>query len=128
MAFALPVDDVHPTQLLVSAAKLRSVLDWLDSDDPSYDPLPVLDFDGDWYLSDGHTRALALYLAGDPELRVERDPDRDELDIALYRECVTWCAAEQVTAVPDLVGRVVSAETHEREWIERCERAAERLD
>lgn len=127
MPFSLPVEDVRPTQLLVSAANYLEVLDWLDKENPEYDPLPVLELDGEWYLSDGHTRALALYLAGETELRVERDPDRDDLDLSLYRECISWCEAEGVTAVPDLVGRVVSAETYQQQWIRRCQRAADRL-
>jgi hypothetical protein len=70
---------------------------------------------------DGHTRALLALLTGAEELRVERvaAPDPD-LDVDLYAECVRWCLAEDVTAVSDLVGRVVSTETFERKWIRRC--------
>jgi hypothetical protein len=87
----------------------------------------VLELDGTWYLSDGHTRALALYLTGETELRVERDPDREDLDLALYRECISWCENEGVTAVPDIVGQVVSEEVYRDRWLRRCQRAADRL-
>jgi hypothetical protein len=127
MVFTLPVEDIRPTQLLVSAAKYREVIGWLDKEDPEYESLPVLELDGTWYLSDGHTRALALYLTGETELRVERDPAREDLDLALYRECISWCENEGVTAVPDIVGQVVSEEVYRDRWLRRCQRAADRL-
>jgi hypothetical protein len=60
----LPIDAVRPSQLYLSGAKLASVVERFDFEDPDYDPLPAFEHEGSWYLSDGHTRAFAAYLAG----------------------------------------------------------------
>lgn len=126
----IPLDAVQPSQLYVDAGRLRAALEWFDPDDPSYDPVPVVDLaahvddaptDRPVPL-DGHTRCLLAHLAGECELRVERvaEPDPD-LDMELYAECVRWCLGEGVTGVSGLVGRVVSTETFEERWIRRCQ-------
>ncbi|PSQ37709.1 histone acetyltransferase [Halobacteriales archaeon SW_12_71_31] len=133
MSDHLPVDGVQPSQPYVDAARLRSALEWFDADDPSYDPIPVirlgehdaaaarLDEPLDRPVAlDGHTRALLAHLAGAETLRVERAEPDPALDLDLYAECVGWCHEAGVVRVRDLVGRVVSRETFEREWTERC--------
>lgn len=139
-----PLTALQPSQLLVSAEKLRDVLDWWDADDPDPEPLPYLKpvedvgldggdgeggavgeevptvGDGRVVLADGHTRALAAVLSGAETLPVVREPDREDLSMAVYRECVGWCVENDVRRPADLVGRVVSPETHQREWIDRC--------
>ncbi len=135
------VASLQPSQLLVSAEKLRAVLDWRDADDPAPEPLPYLkpvedigldpgvvetEVEGERVvLADGHTRALAAVLSGAETLPVVREPARDELSMEVYRECVGWCVDADVRRPADLVGRVVSAETHQREWVDRCHRLAE---
>lgn len=117
---SVPVDEPHPSQLYIDASRLRSALEWFDCDDPDYDPIPVLRIDDHLVLSDGHTRAFLAYLSGAETLQVVPDPDREELNIPLYRECVGWCREESVTEVSDLVGRVVSRETFLEKWVDRC--------
>ncbi|MFB6221250.1 MAG: histone acetyltransferase [Halolamina sp.] len=116
----------------MSAEKFRAVLDWWDADDPAPEPLPYLrpveDIglspgtveSGRVVLADGHTRALAAVLSGTETLPVVRDPDLEDLSMGLYRECVSWCVDADVRRPADLVGRVVSAETHQQEWVQRC--------
>jgi hypothetical protein len=128
----LPLGALHPSQLLVSAEKLRGVLEWWDADVPDPEPVPYLKPVEDVgldagvvaanrvVLADGHTRALAAVLSGVETLPVVRDPDREDLSMGVYRECVGWCVAADVRRPADLVGRVVSAETHQREWVDRC--------
>ena len=125
-SFTVPVDAVQPSQLRLNGRKLALATGWFDFDDPDYDPLPVVRLDERWTLTDGHTRAFLAALAGAGELRVREDAD--DLSMALYAECVKWCREEGVTDVRDLAGRVVNAATFEREWVERCRRAGERLD
>lgn len=134
-----PLDDLQPSQLLVSREKLRDVLAWWDADEPEptpasgVDPLPYLDPVDDLgrdggedgspsrlVLADGHTRALAAVLSGVESLPVVRDPDRDELSMSTYRTCVGWCVTAGVRTPNDLVGRVVSPERHREAWVERC--------
>lgn len=134
----LPLAALQPSQLLVSVEKLRAVLEWWDADDPEPDPLPYLEPVDDVgvepgvvdkeqttsnrrvVLADGHTRALAAVLSGAETLPVVRAPDREALSMGVYRECVGWCVDEGVREPADLVGRVVSAATHQREWVDRC--------
>jgi len=72
-------------------------------------------------LADGHTRALAAVLSGAETVPVMREPDREGLSMGVYRECVGWCLDEGVRRPSDLVGRIVSPETYQVKWIERCQ-------
>ncbi|WP_435363334.1 histone acetyltransferase [Haloarchaeobius sp. DYHT-AS-18] len=121
-SFTLPIDEPQPSQLYLSQAKLDGVLSWCDPDDPQYDPLPVIDLDGEWTLIDGHTRAFVASLAGQTELRVIHDRDDHPRD--LYRRCVDWCREADITRIDDLHGQLVSAETYQTQWINRCQAAA----
>jgi len=122
---------LRPSQLYVSAEKLAAVLERVDGDtsDHEFGPLPVYEFDGERRLTDGHTRAFAAYLTGAESVRVESDESLPAAyDIELYRECLAWCETEGVERIPDLVGRVLGPEAFERNWLDRCQRAADRLD
>ncbi len=138
----VPIGEVRPSQLYVDAGRLHDALSWFDPDDPSYDPIPVVDlaahvpenpaaFDAHVDVDpdgidrpvalDGHTRCLLAHLAGEDELRVERVTDLDPgLDLDLHAQCVGWCRAAGLSHVSDLAGRVVSTETFEAAWIRRC--------
>lgn len=121
MARRLPIEDVHPTQLYLSSEKLAAVVDWFDFDAPRDDPLPAFEHEGEWYLSDGHTRAFAAWLAGADRIAVERDPEvREAYDFDVYLTCIEWCAEEGVETIPDLRGRVVEPATYEAVWVDRC--------
>jgi hypothetical protein len=118
----LPLDEVAPTQLYLSSEKLAGVLAWFDFDEPNYDPLPVFEHEGQWYFSDGHTRAFAAALAGAETLRVERDEQvREEYEFEVYLACLDWCADAGIETIHDLHGRVVDPETYEKRWVERCQ-------
>lgn len=133
MARRVPIDDCQPSQLLLSAKKLRGVLEWVDPDDFASDPvlvLPATDvprieataIDAPYVAIDGHTRAFVAHLCGVDTLEIrvedERDVERNALEI--YARCVEWCLEEAVTTPADLAGRVVSHETYLEEWVERC--------
>ena len=115
-SFTVSIDRVRPSQLYVDQRKLRRVLDWFTLD--GYDPLPVIELDGDLVLTDGHTRAFAAHLRGAAELRVAHD--EDDLPLDVYRTCLGWCREEGVTSVADFAGRVIDDESYEVLWIERC--------
>lgn len=129
MTRQLPFDDVHPTQLFLSSEKLAGVFEWFDFDSPNYDPLPAFVYDGNWYLSDGHTRAFAAALAGAETVRIERDHDvREKYDFEMYRTCIEWCANAGVETIHDLNGRVVEPATYETRWIDRCQSIEDQSD
>ncbi|PSQ03009.1 histone acetyltransferase [Halobacteriales archaeon QS_5_68_33] len=122
MVTTVPCDELHPSQLYISAQKMRDVVEWFDFDDPAHDALPTYILDGDLTLLDGHTRAFVAYLGGVDSLRIQEldDSDTEELNLELYRECLDWCQEEGVTDLSNLVGRVVSHTTYETKWIDRC--------
>lgn len=131
MSRTISIDGVRPSQLYLNGAKVTAVIEWFDFDEPdrTYGMLPVLEYGGDPYLTDGHTRAFVAYLAGVEELRVTRDDTTfDRTDRLLYRECLGWCSDAGITTIGDLAGRVLSPEAYEKRWIERCHRTAERLE
>lgn len=122
----IAVEDLQPTQLYLSAAKLASVLEEFDGGGPPVGPLPAFEYQGEWYLSDGHTRAFAAYLGGAETIRIERDREvREVYDVDLYLTCIDWCREAGVRSIPDLTGRILDHETFEEKWIERCHRAAQ---
>lgn len=122
MATTIPCGDLHPSQLYISAQKMRDVMEWFDFDDPALDPIPTYVFDGNLTLLDGHTRAFVAYLGGIDSLRIQEldDSDVEKLNLELYRECLVWCQEEGVTELSDFVGRVVSDTTYKTKWIGRC--------
>lgn len=120
MSSSVPIDELRPSQLYIDASRLRNALEWFNCDDPTYDPVPVLQIEDELLLSDGHTRAFLAYIAGADTLEIVPDPDQSELNIPLYRECMDWCREESVTQVADLVGRVVSQDTFQEKWVTRC--------
>lgn len=123
MSHRRPIDELHPTQLFISKEKLQAVLGWLDCDNPTYDPIPVFEYQDRWYLADGHTRTFVLALAGEKTVAVTEDETIFEEE-PLYRTCIDWCEKREIAVITDLVGRVVEAETYETEWIQRCQEAA----
>ena len=127
--FRVSIEDPRPSQLFLSARKLHAASAWFDFDNPQYDPLPVLPADelgferGDPVLIDGHTRAYLAHLAGVDELLVHDATDEDHF-LALYADCAAWCDRKGMVSIADFAGRVVSHETYERQWVERCRRVA----
>jgi hypothetical protein len=115
----LPLADLQPSQLYISAEKLARVQASFDPTRPkTMQPVPVKQLDGRLVLTDGHTRSLAALLAGLGE--VPAVWDTDELDWEAYRICVAWCLEAGITSVERLRSRIVDAEAYERLWHERC--------
>ncbi|MCL2058199.1 MAG: GNAT family N-acetyltransferase [Oscillospiraceae bacterium] len=119
--FTLPVSGLQPSQLWISEGKLRLVREWFDPNDKdsgNFDPIPVKRFNGKVLMTDGHTRAVAAYLAGWDSVPVYWD--EDELDMRAYAMDVKWCDEEAVRSPIDLAGRIVPHKDYERLWRKRC--------
>jgi hypothetical protein len=125
--FIMKLDQIQPSQLFISSDKLNNVLRDYDRFKPELvEPLPVKKLGKRVVLTDGHTRALAVFLRGALEARVYWD--EEELDEDAYKTCVTWCRKEGVTSITDLKDKVVSAEEYDKLWVKRCEKMVRRLD
>ena len=113
------LDQLQPSQLYVSQDKLSAIYATTDFFSPEgVQPIPIKDLGGLSVMTDGHTRALAAYLAGLTCVPTYDDPD--DLDWEAYQICVDWCRVEGIHSVADLADRVVNAEDYERLWYDRC--------
>lgn len=113
--------DVQPTQLYISEDKLRSVDYALRCcGSLALAPIPVVRWQDRLILTEGHTRALALYLLGEAEIRVCWETE--SIDWEMYRSCLNWCAEAGIHSVADLSQRVVSHADFCERWIGLCER------
>lgn len=117
--FYKPLDELQPSQLYISAAKLACVQrDFDPARSDTLEPIPIKALDGRVIMTDGHTRALAAYLAGLTEVPVVWD--EDELDWEAYQICVEWCLEAGIRTIADLQDRIVPAEEYEVVWHQRC--------
>ena len=117
--YLMAIESLQPSQLYISREKLTQVQSHYDYSNPTgISPIPIKRLDGLQVMTDGHTRALAAYLAGLPA--VPTFPDPDDLDWDAYRICVAWCHDAQIFSVADLAEKVISPQDYERLWYDRC--------
>ena len=125
--YFLPLRDLHPSQLYISAEKLEKVRAWFRPDQlMGFDPLPVARDGHRLYLTDGHTRAVAAWLAG-----LEMIPVMDEtdaLDWEAYQICLRWCDEEGADTIENLARRVISPQEYDRLWNSRCDQMQQELE
>jgi len=83
-------------------------------------PLPVIEINGHYFLTDGHTRA---YISENNEIEVYLDEDISESKIQsqAYQAFIKWTQAEGVNSVDDLADRIISEKQFKEIWIKRCE-------
>jgi len=125
--FTMKLEEMQPSQLFISSAKLARVMGDFDPLRPdSLAPIPVKELCGKMIMTDGHTRALAALLNGLSEVMVFWDGD--ELDWEEYEICVHWCEEEGIHTIADLKDRIVPPEDYQRLWLDRCEEMQEALE
>lgn len=125
--FLIRLGQIQPSQLYVSREKLSRVMEVLDSGGPgSLEPIPVKELNGEIVSTDGHTRALALYMKGISETEVEWE-DTD-LDWEAYEICVAWCKEEGILSIADLRNRIVEPPEYQSLWLDRCSIMQEELE
>lgn len=117
--FYLPINQLTPSQLYISAEKLRGVRTWFDGTLEKIEPIPVKKLAGRLLMTDGHTRAAAAFLAGLDTLPCVWDTD--DMDWAAYAADINLCAEEGITSIETLAGRIVSAEDYDVLWRGRCD-------
>lgn len=116
--FKIGFENLQPSQLYINQFKLSHVAEWICHQDPNNVILPVLNVDGHITLTDGHSRALALYQLGVREFTVYWDTE--DIDYIAYKKCVEWCQDESIYRINDLEFRVIRPEQFEKLWINRC--------
>lgn len=117
--FFAPLADLQPSQLWVSAGKLRLVQEWFNRGDVGcMDPIPLKRLDGRLVMTDGHTRAVCALQNG-----YAAAPccwETMELDWSAYRTDLRWCAEAGVRSAADLTRRIIPHKEYERLWRKRC--------
>ncbi|MEA4823871.1 MAG: GNAT family N-acetyltransferase [Clostridiaceae bacterium] len=117
--FTLPLSSLQPSQLYISDGKLQNVREWFNpSDTVNFDPIPLKRLCGRLVMTDGHTRAVAAYLAGWNEIPVHMDTSK--LDMSAYETDIRWCDEAGIHMPADLAKRIVSHKDYERLWRKRC--------
>jgi hypothetical protein len=125
--FRLRIDQIKPSQLYISSAKLADVMKVFENENENtLDPIPIKDLDGMLVATDGHTRLLAWFLSDYEEVDCEWEDL--EMDWDEYRICLRWCREEGVQTVADLANRIISPEEYEVLWLDRCRIMQEDLE
>ena len=124
--FIKPIAVLQPSQLFISKEKLENILSSIDFSGLSNIPTILIKaMRGELVMTDGHTRALAAYLAGLDRLPVYWE--EDTLDWEAYRVCVAWCKAAGILSPADLADRVVSPDQYQILWLDRCQEMRDKL-
>lgn len=124
--FLMSLEKIQPSQLYVSRTKLDRVMKWLEPGSHKHlEPIPIKELDGEVICTDGHTRGLALFLAGYQEVEVVWETE--DLDWDEYAVCVRWCKEEGIRTIPDLRNRVISHSQYRILWYDRCRAMQENL-
>lgn len=116
--FELPIAALQPSQLCVSAGKLRMCREWFEAGDGGMDAIPVKQFMGRTLMTDGHSRAVMAHLAG--MTKVPCYWDTDALDMIAYAADIALCLDAGIRSPIDLVDRIVPVKEYERVWRKCC--------
>ena len=115
------LSDLQPSQFYISEEKLQKVERWFDPADlKNFEPIPVKLLDGEFVMTDGHTRAAAALRAGLQS--VPLCPDEDELDWEMYRVCVAAAKERGVFSPADLLERILPKDPYEEKWNRWCDK------
>jgi hypothetical protein len=109
----LEICALQPSQLYIHTDKLIMARKMIN-----LPPVPVMQNDGRWVLTDGHTRTVVALERGQEQ--IECVLEKDELDWKAYAACVQWCVSEGILSPKDLLGRVVSDSEYRTLWLARC--------
>ena len=122
-----PLSGLQPSQLFINREKLEELQSNINFSQPEHiPPIPIKRLEGEWVMTDGHTRAYAASLAGLELIPTVRD--EDELDWEAYRICVDWCKKAGITQISGLKGRVIDPDAYDQLWLARCKRMQDRLE
>ncbi|MBI9011406.1 MAG: hypothetical protein JEZ08_04190 [Clostridiales bacterium] len=116
LLYKVDIADIVPEQLTVSKAKFDRVDKWIESSEDVV--VGTVEIDDKIVCVDGYSRLVSAYLKGLESVYIYKDIVEDK---SLYEVCLSWCKAEGIYTIEDLSKRIVSAEEHQRVWIDRCQ-------
>ncbi|WP_416150578.1 hypothetical protein ACM26V_06285 [Salipaludibacillus sp. HK11] len=120
MKLEVELKDLQPSQMFINRSKLRSlIMDGFNAEETDGNPFPVIKFDGELVLIDGHTKAFLADQQGIGKITVEYISEVENL--AVYQTCVGLCKQEKITTVADLGKQIISNQDFERAWIKKVE-------
>ena len=113
--------DIQPSQFYISEEKLNGVKSWLNPKELSnFEPIPIFEHNGKIFFTDGHTRALAAYLAG-----LEKVPlcweKQEEIGIKEYEICIKACIDREIKNISDLEHRILPRDEYAAKWDNWCD-------
>ena len=118
--FEMKISEIQPSQLYISKKKLAKVNKFFDpKNKETLGIIPVKKLGKDIIYTDGHTRAVAAFLAGYQEITVEWEDE--DLDWEMYEVCVQWCKDDKIFKAKDLAKRLVSHKDYKLLWYKKCE-------
>lgn len=117
--FEMKLTDLQPSQLYINQDKLAKVKQFIeDSGIGKLETIPIKELDGIIIMTDGHTRAFALYKLGFTSVNVCWEDE--QLDWDEYRECIKWCNNEKIRTINDLEDKIISHQYYQILWLKRC--------
>jgi hypothetical protein len=118
-SFHISLNLIQPSQLYINNEKLQSLIHKYKSiGNHLYPPVTLKILDGQIIFTDGHTRALALFLKDEKDVKVIWE--KDDLNWDAYRMCVRWCKDVGIHRISDLRNRIIDSNAYEDLWIKRC--------
>jgi len=118
--FEMKLSEIQPSQLYISRKKLAKINKAFDPEiKTTLGVIPVKKLGNDIIFTDGHTRAVAAFLAGYQEITVEWEDE--DLDWEMYELCVQWCKDEKIFSAKDLAKRIIQHKDYKLLWYKKCE-------
>lgn len=117
--FEIDISSLHPSQLYINEEKLVKVHENIKKQGiAALAPVPIKKLNGKLIMTDGHTRAFALYQLGHSSIIAEWETE--ELSWKEYEVCLNWCVEENIIQIKDLENRIISNDDYQILWLKRC--------
>ncbi len=124
--FLMNLSIIRPSQLYINSLKISSIEKQFSPLLKDFPPVPIKKLGGKIFYTDGHTRALAVFLKGLKEISVVWEDE--ELDWELYEVCIKWCEEEGIKTIGDLQNRIIDNDSYQLLWIDRCKRLEKQME
>jgi hypothetical protein len=124
--FLMKLSEIRPSQLYINSSKISAIKKQYSSLLKSVPPVPIKKLGGKIFYTDGHTRALAVFLKGLKEISVVWEDE--ELDWELYEVCLKWCEEEGINTIGDLQNRIIDNVNYQILWLDRCKRLEKQME